>query len=246
MKESAGKQCNAWLTSDKKYRPSNYKPPKINTYAMLAGINNYGLYRANSDYKKTKPSKFKNYMKNDWEETKQNFQKRWKYTKTTSKAVKTAIKNTYDWLGIWGISVLGTGSGLGYVVTQHPGSDYNWLKGALMGGLLTSGMKFGKHLENKKTQREKSEIIENKKRDTLKKDFMNFMKDIHESDLGVHEKIDFKYVLRTDKLSKKLFDENGDSMDELSVELDNMKNSLNRYIHTNKHDGNKNGSREVA
>ena len=79
---------------------------------------------------------------------------------------------------------------------------------------------------------------------------MKFMKNIHKSDLGVHEKIDIKYVLRTDKLTKKLFNENGDSTDELSMELYNMKESLKRYINTNKNGNGKisnaNGPREVA
>ena len=79
-----------------------------------------------------------------------------------------------------------------------------------------------------------------------KQNFMKFMKEIHKSNLGVHEKIDFKYVLRTDRLVKKLFEESGDSTDELSTELDNMKKSLQRYIKTSNNNGNGNGSREVA
>jgi hypothetical protein len=212
-----GVRSGAWLTE----KEETYKSPK--------GISNYGLM----------PVPYKN-EKEQWEKTKkeigQDFQKLQKSAVTASRKTKDAIKKAYDWTGVWGPSTLGSAAGLGYVWSQYPGDEYGWLKGALMGSLITSGTKLWRRVERKwnayKTEKEKSR--NNLQKKALKSEYFNVMEKLMRSDLQPDEKVDVRYIMAVDKFTPKLFGENGYKADQLKRDLESMKTCLKRYMETRK------------
>lgn len=165
-----------------------------------------------------------------------NFQKIWGRTRITSDAVRNAIKTAYDWTGIYGISMLGLGGGLGYLCSEYALDELSWLKGVLATALVGSGYKLAKRLESRYKSRmhERQKTIEELK--TLKSDYLGLLKDIMKSGMEFNEKINLKYYIGVDDFSRKMAGskrshmERVDQATEMGYELDCMKRYVGRYL----------------
>lgn len=229
----------------------------------LATCNTYGCSVFSDDtlrlvgaYRGRKWERLKEFLRDDWDRTETDFRAVRECAKTTSKAAKDAIKKTYDWTGPWLAATAGIAGGLAYMCARYP-HEYDWVKGEVLCGMVGTGMQLYRHVKarhergiegsdalgdgvNMEAKNPEAERIEmNRIRQIVKSDYTTLMKQLASKDWASSEKINLRYLMKVDGLTKKMGDDAG-SPDETRKDLENARITYERYIETR--DGSHHGS----
>lgn len=158
------------------------------------------------------------------------------YAVAASVGIKNAIYKVYDWTGIWG--TLTGAMGGGYLLTS--GNNHtDWLNKLFATlGVIALGKTVDRIEKKYKAYKKEKEIS------GVKREYLGFMRELMTSELGIDEKIKFKYRNGVDNFTRKLGKGKGCKASELRIELDKMKNCLGRYIETR--DGNHENDRKYV
>ncbi|MFH1237709.1 MAG: hypothetical protein V1648_04900 [Candidatus Aenigmatarchaeota archaeon] len=164
-----------------------------------------------------------------------DIQKLCDYAVTASEATKKAIKYVYDWTSSWSLHAAGFGGA--YLLTSGK-NEIEWLHDLLgVLGVISLG-KMIDRVDKKYKQHKKEKAI-----GKVKERYYGLMKDVMTSGMDIDDKINFKYEMGMDEISRKLSKKNGYKASELNAELGKMETCLKRYIETrNGNHGNHNGN----
>ncbi len=143
----------------------------------------------------------------------------------TSKPIRKAIKEAYDWTGIYGAATAALGGGLGYLAFLDGDNELGWLKGPMATALIGSVYKLATKIEKKykEYKEERQRVGEELKK--IKGEYFGLLKEIMKSGLSLDDRINLKYYVGVDQFSKGLA-ENKKKLKERADHAKNMRCEL--------------------